>query len=130
MFRRNRTDPLDRALVLGMAAGRVAIGSAALLATRPALKAAGFDGENSSARILARMAGARDITLAGLQLQNIDDPSRLRDATLAAVAADAADAGIFLLAARRPEVRRAAVMSAPLAFAAVAGGLWVADRLQ
>ena len=75
------------------------------------------------------MAGARDIALAALQLQSIDDPDKLRDATLAAVAADAADIAIFLAAGRHPELRRASAMSAPLAIAAVIGGLWMADRL-
>jgi hypothetical protein len=112
-----------------MAAGRVAIGSAALLATRPALRALGLDEANSSARTLGRMAGARDIALAGLQLQSIDDPEKLRDATLAAVAADAADAVAFLAASRHPEMRRASALSAPLAIGAVIGGLWLADRL-
>jgi hypothetical protein len=129
VFRRRRTSSLDRTLALGMVAGRVGIGSAALLATKPALKGLGLDQTNTSARVLGRMAGARDIALAALQLQNIDDPDRLRDATLAAVAADAADAAIFLAAGRHPELRRAGAMSAPLAVAAVAGGLWLADRL-
>jgi hypothetical protein len=129
VFRRRRTSSLDRTLALGMVAGRVGIGSAALLATKPALKGLGLDQTNTSARVLGRMAGARDIALAALQLQSIDDPDRLRDATLAAVAADAADAAIFLAAGRHPELRRAGAMSAPLAVAAVAGGLWLADRL-
>jgi hypothetical protein len=129
VFSRRRTSPTDRTLALGMAAGRVAIGSAALLAARPALQGLGLDQTNSSARVLGRMAGARDIALAAAQLKNIDNPEGLRDATLTAVAADAADAAIFLAAARHPELRRASAMSAPLAIAAVVGGLWFADRL-
>jgi hypothetical protein len=112
-----------------MAAGRVGIGTAALLATRPALKGLGLDQTNSSARILGRMAGARDLALAAAQISSIENPDRLRDATLTAVAADAADVAIFLAASRHPELRRASAMSAPLAFAAVVGGLWLADRL-
>jgi hypothetical protein len=129
MFGRRKTSAFDRTAALGMVAGRVGIGSAALLATKPALQALGLDQTNSSARVLGRMAGARDITLAALQLRSIDDPDKLRDATLAAVAADAADAAIFLAAARHPELRRASALSAPLAIAAVVGGLWLADRL-
>ena len=129
MFRRRRASSIDRPLALGMAAGRVGIGTAALLAARPALKGLGLDQTNTSARTLGRMAGARDLSLAALQLQYIDDPDRLRDITLAAVAADAADAAIFLNAARHPELRRAAALSAPMAIAAVVGGLWLADRL-
>ena len=129
MFSRRRVSSLDRTIVLGAAAGRIGIGSAALLATKPALKGLGLDQTNSSARVLGRMAGARDIALAALQLQNLDNPERLREATLAAVAADAADAAIFLAASRHAELRRASAMSAPLAIVAVIGGLWLADRL-
>ena len=130
MFGRRRTSASDRTLALGMAAGRVGIGSAALLATKPALKGLGLDQTSTSARVLGRMAGARDIALAATQISNLEDPERLREATLAAVAADAADAAIFLAAGRHPELRRAGAMSAPLAIAAVVGGLWLADRLQ
>ena len=112
-----------------MIAGRVGIGSAALLAAKPALKGLGLDQTNSSARVLGRMAGARDIALAAAQLRSIENPERLRDATFAAVAADAADAAIFLAAGRHAELRRASAMSAPFAVAAVIGGLWLADRL-
>ena len=112
-----------------MAAGRVGIGTAALLAAKPALKGLGLDHTNTSARVLGRMAGVRDLSLAALQLQYIDDPERLRDITLAAVAADAADAAIFLNAGRHAELRRASALSAPMAVAAVIGGLWLADRL-
>lgn len=123
-------DQVSRAAAMGMAVGRLGIGSAALLAARPALRTLGFDEESSSARVLGRMAGARDLALAGLIADNLNDRARLRDATLAAVAADGADAAIFLVAgARHPELRRAAVLSAPPALAAVAGGLWLASRL-
>ena len=112
-----------------MAGGRLVIGAAALLAARPAIGLLGFDGESSSARALARMAGARDLTLGLAQIRSLDDSDRLREATLLAVGADAADALIFAIASRRPELRRASLMSLPLAVGAVAGGLWLADRL-
>lgn len=130
MFRRKPSpSPLERTLALSMAAGRVGIGAAALLAARPGLRALGFDADNSSARALGRMAGARDLTLAALQLSNLDDSAGLRQATLVAAGADAADAAIFLAASRHPELRRASALSLPLAAGAVAAGLWLADRL-
>ncbi len=113
-----------------MAAGRVGIGTAALVATKPALRALGFDAESGSARVLGRMAGARDISLAAAAHASIDDPGALRNVTLAAAGADAADALIFLAAgARNEELRRAAALSAPAALVAVAGGVWLAGRL-
>lgn len=129
-MRRRRVDKLSRTAAIGMAAGRVGIGTAALLAARPALGALGFDAESPSTRVLGRMAGARDVALASLIASRLDDPAALREATLAAVAADAADAAIFIAAGvRSPQVRRAAALSAPPALAAVAGGLWLANRL-
>lgn len=123
-------DPLSRAAAIAMAAGRVGIGSAALLAARPALRALGLEADRPSVRVLGRMAGARDLALAGLIAGNLEDRHRLRDATLAAAAADAADAAIFLAAgARHPELRRAAALGAAPALAAVGGGLWLARRL-
>jgi hypothetical protein len=113
-----------------MAVTRGTIGAVALLAAEPALRRLGFDGRSGSARVLGRMAGARDIALAGLLAVGLDDRARLRGATLAAVAADAADAAIFLGAgAKDPELRRAAALSAPAALAAVGAGLWLARRL-
>ncbi len=128
-MRRRRVDGLSRTAAIGMAAGRVGIGTIALLAAKPALASAGFDAENSSARTLCRMAGARDLAVAAMIAGSLENRDRLREATLAAVAADAADAAIFIVASRDPEMRRAAALSAPAAFAAVAGGLWLANRL-
>jgi hypothetical protein len=112
-----------------MAAARAGIGAAALLAAEPALRGLGFDGGSGSARALGRMAGARDLALAALLAGGLSDRERLRAATLAAAAADAADTAIFLGAARDPRLRRASALSAPVALAAVGGGLWLARRL-
>ena len=124
-----RPDGLSRAAAAAMAAARAGIGAAALLAAEPALRGLGFDAGSGSARVLGRMAGARDLALAGLIAGGLGDRDRLRAATRAATAADAADAAIFLAAAREPQLRRASALSAPAALAAAGGGLWLARRL-
>jgi hypothetical protein len=126
---RRRPDGISRAAAGAMAVARAGIGAAALLAAEPALRGVGFDAESSSARALGRMAGARDLALAGLIAGGLQDRKRLRAATLAATAADAADAAVFLAAARDPGLRRASALSAPAALAAVGGGIWLARRL-
>jgi hypothetical protein len=126
---RRRPDGLSRVAAGAMAAARAGIGAAALFAAGPALRSIGFEAESGSARALGRMAGARDLALAGLVAGGLGDRDRLRAATLAATAADAADAAIFIAAAREPSLRRASALSAPAALAAVYGGLWLARRL-
>jgi hypothetical protein len=109
----------------------VAIGTAAALFPRSSLRFLGFDAESASAQVLARMAGARDLALAGLIGANLDDSERLREATWSGVTVDAGDAAAFLIAGlRQPELRRAAALSAPLALAATAAGCWLAGRLD
>lgn len=127
---RKKVDPLSRTAAIGLAAGRVGIGLAASFATRPSLKALGFDVDNKSVRVLGRMAGVRDLAVAGIILSRLDDRDALREATFAAAANDAGDFAIFLLAGRHPELRGAAALSAPGALAATAGGLWLANRLR
>lgn len=129
-MKRRKVDNLSRTAAIGMAVGRVGIGTAASFATKPALGAAGFDAGNSSARVLGRLAGVRDVALAGVIAASLGDRDRLREATLAATAADAADALIFIAALRDPQMRRAAQLSAPSAIAATVGGLWLASRLK
>src|ERR1700760_4281685 len=98
--RRRQPDPLARAAVLGIAGGRIAIGFGAMLATRPALKALGFEASDTSARALARIAGGRDIALGLLTFAARDDRAALREATAAAAAVDLGDAIAFALARR------------------------------
>ena len=128
-MKRRGTDSLSRQVALGLITGRVAIGAAALLATRPALRGLGFDPESSSARVLGRMAGGRDLALAGLLVAALDDRRALRQSTWSACAVDAVDAAIFLAAGRHPEMRRAAALSAPFAAAAAVSEAWLARRL-
>lgn len=129
MRRRRAPDELSRATAVGLIAGRVAIGAAALLATGPTLRLLGLDGASRSARVLGRMAGGRDLVLAALTARSLEDASRLREAALLAAPADAVDAAAFLLAGARPELRRAALLSVPAAVSAVALQAWLYRRL-
>jgi hypothetical protein len=125
-----KIDSIGRALSLELAAGRLAVGSAALLATRPALRLAGFGETDSSGRALARVLGARDLALAALTVAVREDRGALRATALAAAALDAGDTVAFALAARNPELRRAAVGSAASAAIAAGAGFYAARRLS
>jgi hypothetical protein len=127
--RRRKPDPLARTAVLGIAAGRVAIGLGAVLATRPALKVLGFDSTDTSARALARIAGGRDIALGLLTFAARDDRAALREATAAAAAVDLGDAISFAIAGRDPAAGRAAVQGILSGGAAALVGAWATRRL-
>src|ERR1700761_4185711 len=77
-------------------------GGGARLATRPALKALGFEASDTSTRALARLAGSRDIALGLLTIAVRDDRVALREATAAAAAVDLGHAVCFAIAGRRP----------------------------
>jgi hypothetical protein len=128
--RRRKPDPLARTAVLGIAAGRIAIGVGALLATRPALKALGFDASDTSARSLARIAGGRDIALGLLTFAARDDHLALREVTAAATAVDLGDAICFGIAGRDPAAGRAAVQGILSGGAATIVGAWALRRLS
>jgi hypothetical protein len=128
-MRRRRSDPLARQTVLAVAAGRVAIGAATLLATRPALRALGFAETDSAGLALAKLAGGRDLALGAVTLAVRDDPGALRAAALAAAALDGADALTFSLAAAGPETRDAGLRGLISGAAAAALGLWAHRRL-
>jgi hypothetical protein len=126
--RRRRPDPLARAAVLGVAAGRTAIGVGALLATRPALKVLGFDASDTSARSLARIAGGRDIAIGLLTFAARDDRLALREVTAVATAVDLGDAIAFGIAGRDPAAGRAAVQGILSGGAAAIVGVWATRR--
>jgi len=128
--RSRKPDPLARAAVLGIAAGRIGIGVGALLATRPALKALGFEASDTSTRALARLAGSRDIALGLLTIAARDDRAALREATAAAAAVDLGDAVCFAIAGRDPAAGRAAVQGILSGGAAAAVGAWAVRRLS
>jgi hypothetical protein len=130
MRRRRKPDPLARAAVLGVAGGRIAIGVAALLATRPALKVLGFEASDTSARALARIAGGRDIALGLLTFAARDDRERLREAAALATAVDLGDAICFGIAGRDPAAGRAAVQGVLSGGGATVVGAWAIRRLS
>jgi hypothetical protein len=120
---------LARRVTLGLAAGRIGVGVAATAATDPALRALGFPEPGPTGRALARVLGARDLTLGALTLAAREDRAALRAATLAAAALDAADTVAFAVAARQPSTRRAGLGGVPTAAAAALAGLWAWRRL-
>ncbi len=128
--RSRKPDPLARAAVLGIAAGRIAIGAGVLLATRPALKALGFEAADTSTGALARIAGGRDIALGLLAFAGRDDRVALREAAAAAAAVDLGDAVCFAIAGRDPAAGRAAVQGIISGAAAAAVGAWAVRRLS
>jgi hypothetical protein len=127
--RRRRIDPLARQLVLGIAAGRIAIGVGALLVTRPALKALGFIQIDAAGLALGRIAGGRDVALGLLTVAARDNPTALRTTALAAAAVDATDAIAFGFAARDPDARRAGIGGLVSGGAAAIVGAWAGRRL-
>jgi hypothetical protein len=129
VLRRQRIDPLGRQLVLELAAGRIAIGIGALLATRPALKALGFSEPRAGDIALGRMAGARDLALGLLTLAARDERSALRTTALVGAGADATDAVVFALSARHPDARRAGLAGAAAGGIAAIAGAWAWRRL-
>jgi hypothetical protein len=115
--------------VLGIAAGRIAIGAGAVFATRPALKALGFAEVDAAGTALGRIAGGRDIALGLLALAARDDRKALRIAALAGAAVDASDAVTFGVAARDPFARRAGFGGIISGSAAAITGAWAWRRL-
>jgi len=112
-----------------IAAGRIAIGAALVLAprlsTRPWL---GDDAERTGAQVLARAMGARDIVTGAVALHTIDQPDAgpRWQRTLAGV--DAVDLAATL-AARRELPRVGVALVVAMASAGLAGQLWVARGL-
>jgi hypothetical protein len=129
LSRRRKPDPLARTAVLGIAAGRIAIGVGALFGTRPALKVLGFEASDTSARALARIAGGRDIAIGLLTVAARDDREALRDVAAAAAACDLGDAICFGIAGRDPAAGRAAVQGVLSGGAGAAVGAWAVRRL-
>lgn len=121
-------EPDIRALSIGSAVGRLAIGVGIFAAPRRALSALGFGEVDEAGLTLARLAGVRDVVLAVATLLALDNGDRLRAASLANAAADGGDAlsFVFALAHRNPAARRGVAAALP----ASAAGLWVYWRLR
>ena len=128
--RRPGADPRARLLIRAIAAARIALGTAATLAPGQALRAAGFEPADPGARILARLAGVRDIGLGATVLWAGEDAGMLKRAAVAGAAVDAGDSVSFGLALiRREGVDRAALGGSISAAMASSAGAWAASRL-
>lgn len=123
-------EPLARAVAVGLAAGRLAIGAGIWLAPRVAWKALGFgEAPTGPALALGRLAATRDLVLGGWQLAAINDPATLRRTVAAGTLVDAADALAFGLAMREDGTREAAIRGLGAAVPATLAGVWTARRL-
>jgi hypothetical protein len=130
MFRRKQQmDPKARQMALSIAGSRVAVGVAAMFATRPALRAMRFPVPSPTGEALTKLGGGRDIVLGTITLALRDDPQKLRTAMLISNFSDLADAVAFAFAARHPETRRPAITGVVSGGAAALSGFWAWRRL-
>jgi hypothetical protein len=118
-----------RGFSLISAVGRIAIGLGMLAAPEAALRALGFSEVNAATIAIARVAGVRDLVLGGLTLAALDDPGRLRAATIGNATADAGDSLAFAMAIRADQ-QTAGIRGVATALPATLAGLWVAWRLS
>ena len=118
-----------RTFSLISAAGRIAIGLGMIAAPEPAMRALGFSEVSPATAAVARIAGIRDLVLGAVTLASLDDPERLRTATIGNATADAGDSLAFAMAIRAEE-RTAGVRGVATALPATLAGLWVAWRLS
>jgi hypothetical protein len=119
-----------RRAVIGIAAGRIAIGGGTLLATGPALRALGFPGTDASGRALAQLAGGRDLALGALTFAARDNVAALRAVTLVSAAVDAADALTLARAGREHgELRLAGIGGLLSGGSAALAGAWAWRQL-
>jgi len=120
-----------RKVVVGIAAGRIALGVGVLMATRPALRALGFPRTDTSGHALARLAGGRDLALGALTLAARDHTAALRALVLAGASLDAADALTLGLAGQKDsELRLAGIGGLVSGGSAALAGAWAWRRLQ
>ena len=130
-FRRPRTarEPLERALTIGMAGARIAIGACIWARPGRALGRLGFDPCAAEVRALGRLAATRDLALGGLALAARDDAATGGRVALVNALVDLGDATAFAIAlARREGIDRAAVGGFVSAAAAGLAGLYLARR--
>jgi hypothetical protein len=122
--------PPLRALAVGLAAGRLAIGAGLWVAPTLSARLLGFGEIDSRGVTLARIAATRDLVIGGWQLASIGDPAKLRSASAAAANADAGDAIAFALALRAedPQTRRAGLRGLAAAAPAAIANVVVAAR--
>ena len=124
------TAPDVRTLSIASGLGRLAIGVGIFIAPRRAFSVLGFRDIDEVGVTLARLAGVRDIVLAGATLLALEDADRLRVANLANAVADGGDAISFALLLGRSRESAAARRGVAAAVPATVAGLWVASRLR
>jgi hypothetical protein len=120
--------PDVRAWSLASGIGRIAFGVGMLAAPERALRVLGFTDVNPATVAVTRVAGVRDLVLGLVTVSGLDDPDRLRRATLANAIADAGDTLAFSLTLRTQE-REAGVRGFAVALPAAAMGIWARWRL-
>jgi hypothetical protein len=118
-----------RAWSVASGLGRVAFGVAMLGAPAPAMRALGFRELSPATVAVSRIAGIRDLVLGVVTLTGLEDPDRLRRATLANAVADAGDTLAFGLATGTEE-RAAGLRGLAFALPAAVAGAWTAWRLS
>ena len=112
--------------LLALAAGRVAIGVAPIVAATATSRLLGFpaDHDNPTARLMARLFGVRDAGLGAIVVMNLGDPDGLRRALWLNLAMDLADALMIAVPlVRRQGIDRPATLSLALALGGAA--MWV-----
>ena len=112
-------------VAIGLATGRLAIGTALWLAPDACARALGFGRLDRRALTLARIAATRDVVLGSWQLRSLGEPAELRRASAAVAVADAGDALAFALLFRGGDERRAAVRGLAGALPAALAGAWL-----
>jgi hypothetical protein len=100
-----------------------------LAAPELSLRALGFSEVSPATKTVARIAGIRDLVLAGVTWGALGDRERLLRATVANATADAGDASAFVLAFGQGE-RDAGLRGLAAALPAAVAGIWVARQLS
>ena len=121
--------PDVRGFSLISAAGRIGIGIGMLAAPELSLRALGFSQVDQATVTVGRIAGVRDLVLGIATVAALDDPARLRTASLANATADAGDAMAFGVALGSKE-RTAGIRGMAAALPAAVAGIWVSWRLS
>jgi hypothetical protein len=129
MSRDRVDDPEVRAWSIASGLGRIAIGVGMLATPEPAMRALGFREVSPATLAVGRIAGVRDFVLGVATLSALDDPDRLRVATLANAVADAGDTLAFG-AALGTEERTAGLRGLGAALPSAIAGLWATWRLS
>jgi hypothetical protein len=120
----------ERQLLRIISAGRVAVGTAAVLLPRRVGRSwVGADADATGTRLFARAFGVRDLALGVATMQALDAGRPVRDLVRLGAACDAVDAAATVLALRQIGLRRALPVLA-VAVGATAVGLTAADGID